>query len=201
VTFVVDEEGIIRARFSDEGYATRRTAASILALRGEDVAAAQEIRAEHVQVRTHLSNTSAFPGNLITLVLEVEFDKGLHAYAPGTEGYRALALSLEPQSLLSYGETVYPPSHPYLFRPLKETVAVFEGRIRLSRDVRLAVGPDVGEFLKSPDPVLAIRGRLDYQACSDRVCYPPRTLPLTWTLKVRPLERERPPESLQRRMH
>ena len=40
-----------------------------------------------------------------------------------------------------------------------------------------------------------------YQVCSHKVCYPPRTLHLSWTLKVRPLERERPPEPLRRKMH
>ena len=140
------------------------------------------------------------PGNRISLIVDIELGDGIHAYAPGSKGYRALELRLEPQPLLSFAETAYPPSHPYVFRPLKETVPVFEGRVRLTRDVTLAGGKEMAELLQSPDPSLTIRGNLDYQVCSDKVCYPPRALQLSWTLKVRPLERERPPEPLRRKM-
>lgn len=193
-TFIVDEKGIVVTKLSDEGYVTRRTAASILAHEGQDAFPGQELSGEHVRVRTFLSNPFASPGNRITLVLTLELDKGLHAYAPGTKGYRALVFHLEPQPLLSYAETVYPPSHPYVFRPLHETVAVFADRVRLLRDVTLAGGKEMGELLRSPEPSLTIRGSLDYQVCSDSVCFPPRTLPLTWSLSVLPLDRERSAE-------
>jgi len=177
---------------------TRRTAASILALEGETPASSPEVEAEHITVRTSLRNDVAFPGNRITIVVDIEVGKGFHAYAPGSRSYQALELRLEPQPLLSFGEAVYPPSRPYLFRPLNEVVPVFEGRIRLVRDVILAGGREMAELLRSEEPALTIRGHLHYQVCSDTVCYPPRALPLSWTVKVRPLERERPPEALRR---
>ncbi len=200
VTFITDERGVVRSKFFEGSYVNRRTAASILATEGDGAPTAQEVEAEHLTVRSALSNEEAFPGNRISLVVDMELGHGIHAYAPGSRGYRALELRLEPQPLLIFGETVYPPSHPYVFRPLKETVPVFEGRLRLTRDLTLAGGKEMAELLKSPDPALAIRGTLEYQVCSDRVCYPPRALPLTWTLKIRPLERERPPENLQRKL-
>jgi DsbC/DsbD-like thiol-disulfide interchange protein len=199
VTFITDERGVVRSKFFEGSYVNRRTAASILALEG-DTPTAQEVAAEHVTVRSALSNEEAFPGNRISLIVDVDLQKGIHAYAPGSKGYRALELQLESQPLLSFGETVYPPSHPYVFRPLKETVPVFEGRVRLARDVTLAGGKDMAELLRSPDPSLTIRGELQYQVCSETVCYPPRALPLAWTVKVRPLERERPPEALRRKL-
>lgn len=199
MTFIADEHGIVRSRFFEGSYVNRRTAASILALEGEAGAPARDVKAEHLTVRTFSSNEEAFPGNRLTLTVDVELAKGVHAYAPGSRGYRALELRLEPQPLLSFGETVYPTSHPYVFRPLEETVPVFEGRVRLTRDITLAGGKETADLLRSPDPTLTIRGSLEYQVCSDRVCYPPRSLPMSWTLKVRPLERERPPEPLQRK--
>jgi hypothetical protein len=30
---------------------------------------------------------------------------------------------------------------------------------------------------------------LRYQACDDKVCYPPKDLPVTWTISLKPLER------------
>jgi peroxiredoxin len=201
MTFVTDEHGVVLSKFFEGSYVNRRTAASILALEGDTAASTRDVKAEYLTLRTFLSNDEAFPGNRITLTIDIELARGLHAYAPGSKGYRALELRREPQPLVSFGETVYPPSHPYVFRPLKETVPVFEGHVRLLRDLTLAGGKEMAALLRSADPTLTIRGSLEYQVCSDRVCYPPRTLPMSWTLKARPLERERPPEALQRKMH
>jgi hypothetical protein len=33
---------------------------------------------------------------------------------------------------------------------------------------------------------------IEYQACDDKVCFNPATVPVTWTLTLRPLVRERP---------
>ena len=39
---------------------------------------------------------------------------------------------------------------------------------------------------------LVLTGTLEYQACDDSICYNPTSIPLTWTLKFRPLITERP---------
>jgi len=38
---------------------------------------------------------------------------------------------------------------------------------------------------------LTIKGVLNYQAYDDKVCFTPQTVPLTWTVTVRQLDRER----------
>ena len=143
MTFITDERGVVRSKFFEGSYVNRRTAASILAIEGDSAAAAREVKAEHLTVRSSLSNEEAFPGNRISLIVDIELESGMHAYAPGSRGYRALDLRLETQPLLSFGDTVHPPSHPYVFRPLQETVPVFEGRVRLTRDVTLAGGKEM----------------------------------------------------------
>ena len=57
----------------------------------------------------------------------------------------------------------------------------------------------MAEVLKTPEPAVTITGTLESQVCSDAVCYPPSSLPLSFTIKVRPLDRERPPETLQKK--
>ena len=37
-----------------------------------------------------------------------------------------------------------------------------------------------------------IQATLDYQACDDKVCFNPQSVPLSWTVALRPLDRERP---------
>jgi hypothetical protein len=38
---------------------------------------------------------------------------------------------------------------------------------------------------------LTLKGTLTYQACDERICFSPQSVPLTWTVAVRQLDRER----------
>jgi len=195
-TFVTDATGRVTARFFEAAYAKRRTAGSVLALAG-DVPRwpGGEVRSRAFILRTSQSNRAAAPGQRLTLVLDFEMLPKMHAYAPGVTSYRALELRLEPDPLVTVHETVFPPSRPYFFAPLEETVPVFEGSFRITRDVSLAGGRDLAEALKASEPRLEIRGTLEYQACSDLVCYPPASLPLSFTVDLLPLDRERSPKA------
>lgn len=197
-TYVTDASGVIRSRLFEKGYVERRTAASLLALAGDDPKSLSEsVDNQAFALRTSLSNRMAAPGQRVTLVLDFEMKQGMHAYAPGVQGYRALELRLDPEPLVTVHATVFPPSRPYLFAPLNETVPVFEGRFRVTKDVSLAGGRELAEALKAAAPRIELRGVLDYQACSDRICYPPASLPLRFTLELVPLDRERSPEAIR----
>jgi DsbC/DsbD-like thiol-disulfide interchange protein len=197
-TLVVDPRGRVRTKLFEKTYAERRTAGSLLVLEGESgAAAASEVRTDHFVLRLSASNATVAAGNRVTLVLDFEMGEKKHAYAPGVQGYRPLALRLDPQPLVSVHDPVYPAPQDYVYAPLRETVPVFEGRFRVLQDVTLAGGREVAERLRSGDDRLSITGRLDYQVCSDRACFPPASLPVTWTLKLVPLDRERSPEALR----
>jgi hypothetical protein len=199
-TFVTNAAGVVEARFFEDSYQERRTAASLLAVAGDTPGdAVQQVQNAAFTLRTSLSNREAAPGQRITLVLDFEMQPGMHAYAPGTTGYRALALRLDPQPLVTVHEVAFPASRPYLFAPLDETVPVFEGRFRVTCDVTLVAGrdPALAQALAAPNPSLEITGTLEYQSCSDRVCYPPATQPLGWRVGLIPLDRERSPPAIQ----
>jgi hypothetical protein len=199
-TFVLDPKGIVRSRFFEKTYVERRTAASMLALSGETPGvAAREASTPAFDLRASASNAEAAPGQRVTLVLDFEMKPKLHAYAPGVRGYRPLRLVLDPQPLVTVHEPAFPASRPYLFAPLDETVPVFEGRFRITQDLTLGDGRALADLLKTADPRLDVTGRLEYQACSDTVCYAPGVLPLRWTISVVPLDRERSPEAIQHR--
>ncbi|HSB61113.1 MAG TPA: protein-disulfide reductase DsbD domain-containing protein, partial [Vicinamibacteria bacterium] len=154
---------------------------------------------DHFLLRLAASNREVTPGNRVTLVLDFEMGEGRHAYAPGAEGYRPLRLRLDGHPLVTVHEPAYPPSRPFEFKPLAETVPVYDGRFRLLQDVTLADGGAFAELLKAPDPTLALTGALDYQVCSETVCYPPASLPLSWSFRVLSLDRERAPEAIRHR--
>jgi hypothetical protein len=39
--------------------------------------------------------------------------------------------------------------------------------------------------------MLTINGVLNYQACDDTVCFTPQSVPLSWTIGLKPLDTER----------
>jgi hypothetical protein len=199
-TFVTDARGIVRSKLFEKTYVERRTAASLLTLAGgtaSDPSSSIETSTPTFTVRVSSSNREAAPGQRLTLVLDFEMKPTMHVYAPGVQGYRPLRLRLDPQPLLTVHETAFSPSRPYHFAPLHETVPVFEGSFRVTQDVTLASGRDFAELLKTPDPKLDVTGAIEHQVCSDRVCYPPAVLPVHWTIRVFPLDRERVPEAIQ----
>jgi len=198
-TIVMDAKGIVRAKYFEEGYQPRRTAASVLVLEGDSGAGEQTIQTDHFVLRTSVSDGDAYPGNRITLVLDFEMTDGRHAYAPGAAKYRVLNLELERSPRFEPEETVYPEAQTFHFEPLDETVPVFEGRFRLLQDVTLATGKEINALAASSDATLTLTGTLGYQVCSDKVCFPPDTLALSWSVRLLPMEMERVPEALRRK--
>jgi DsbC/DsbD-like thiol-disulfide interchange protein len=97
---------------------------------------------------------------------------GIHVYAPGNEDYTPVAVTLQPAEGVTFGAPVYPKAEPYFFAPLKETVRVYSKPFTLRVPVRVTAAALAGE-------PLALRGTLDYQACDDRLCFPPQSAPFT----------------------
>lgn len=184
-SFLVDETGVVREKFFEASSEYRRTAGSILVLLGEQGAATTSLRTDHFSLRASASNTELVPGQRFTLVLDFELQEHHHAYAPGVHSYRPLRLLPDPDPLFVFHEPRLPEPREFYFAPLKETVPVFEGRFRYLQDVTLEYRPALARLGAEASFDTAVSGRLEYQICSDRVCYPPGSLPLRWPLKVR----------------
>ena len=200
-TYIANAKGVIESKFFEKTYAERRTAASLLAGAGDATASASaEIRNDQFVLTTSASNATVALGHRVTLALDFEMAKTMHAYAPGDHRYRPLSLRLDAHPLVTPHDLVLPKSQPYTFKPLKETVPVYAGRFRVLQDVTIS-GPtkEMQEALKAESPSVNLTGELSYQVCTDSVCYPPATLPVKWTLKLIPLDRERAPEALRKK--
>jgi len=130
----------------------------------------------HLSFIASLSPDVARPGGRLSLVVDVVPKKKMHVYAPGTK-YRAVTVKLNSQAFLKASPTVYPKPSIYLFKPLKEQVLVYSEPFKLTMNIAVgAVTPRM--------PPLRITGTLSYQACDDRVCYLPESVPLEWNLPV-----------------
>ena len=82
------------------------------------------------------------------------------------------------QKATTIGKTIYPKSELLFFAPLKETVPVYQKPFRLTRE--LSVARSV-----TPGTRLTLAGAVDYQACDDKVCFIPASVPVGWTITVR----------------
>jgi hypothetical protein len=138
----------------------------------------------HLTFTAALSPTVIEPGTRMSIVVDVVPKKGIHVYAPGTK-YRPIAIALRPDALLRIDAPVYPKPTPYIFKPLNEEVLVYDAPFRLALDV-IAGSADAQRARWRRGSELAIKGTLEYQACNDTVCYLPVSVPVQWTVRVKP---------------
>ena len=102
-----------------------------------------------------------------------------------------IAVTLEPQPVFQVRPMQYPRSEIYFFKPLKERVPVFQKPFALRQDVLLDGTPQSQAALRGRDSV-TLTGTLEYQACDDKICFNPESVPLSWTFALRPIVLERP---------
>jgi DsbC/DsbD-like thiol-disulfide interchange protein len=136
----------------------------------------------HLAFTATLAPDIVTPGTKMSLAVDVRPKKGMHVYAPGTM-YRPVAIAIEPNSALQIHETIYPPPTSYHFRPLNEDVLVYEKPFRLTLEITPGWTPVQREILRTQDR-LTIKGRLTYQACDDKVCFLPASVPFEWIVTI-----------------
>ena len=192
-TFILDRKGRVTSRFFEDFYIERNTVSSLLVRVGANAASltATKISSAHLDVTTYPSDPAVAPGNRFSLVLDIKPGPNIHVYAPGAKGYRAIALTIAAQPNVRVLPVQYPASQTYFFRPLNERVPVFQKPFTLVQEVILEGTPQAQAALRGKENV-TLNGTLDYQACDDRQCFNPASVPLSWTLALRPLVRERP---------
>jgi DsbC/DsbD-like thiol-disulfide interchange protein len=136
----------------------------------------------HLAFTASLSPDIVRPGTTLLLAVDVRPKTGIHVYAPGTQ-YRPVAIAIEPNPALSIDEVVYPRPMSYLFKPLNESVLVYERPFRLTLHMTVGGTPAQVAALTA-ESRLTIKGQLTYQACDEKVCYLPVSMPLDWSLTV-----------------
>jgi DsbC/DsbD-like thiol-disulfide interchange protein len=153
-------------------------AATMLHAQGPNGAAplpelAPVVTAPHLTIALGTSTGPVSPGSKVSLWVDVTPDPGVHVYAPGTVGYKPIALTLKPSKTITAGKTRYPASHLAVLAG--DAVQVFDEPFRLTREVTVAKSV-------KPRTSLVVSGTLDYQACDDKVCFVPASVPVSWTI-------------------
>lgn len=119
-------------------------------------------------------------GEAAEVVVEVKVREGFHIQANPASRPQLIAtrLDLSGGKGLSPGRALYPEGKPYKVGGLAMTVSTYDGRFELKVPVKAstAAGPGKQE----------LSGRIRYQACDDKVCFPPTMAKFTAPVEVLP---------------
>ena len=197
-TYVIDPKGVIVSRNFEEAYQERDSAASIVAALqtsssstasgkpGTQLSAGTELMGKYVKLRLGATDAIAAPGHRITLTMDVTPGPKIHVYAPGQTGYISIALKMNDSPDWKTAAPLFPRPSPFV-DPVGERVQVFDKAFRVTQDLTLTLTPSMRQRATARES-LVVAGSFEYQACDDKVCYRPETLPVQWTLSLTPIE-------------
>ena len=187
-TFIVDRSGRVKARFFEDSYTVRNTVSNIrVRLNNLNTSvAATRVASKQLDVVTYPSDTAIAPGNRFSIVAQITPHNGVHVYAPGAGNYKVVELKVLPSKYIRTFKTAYPKSEVYFFKPLNERVPTYQKPFTISQDVVLDGQASTRTALNG-QTAMTIGGALTYQACDDRLCYDQVTLPLSWTVGLKPI--------------
>jgi hypothetical protein len=199
-TYVVDPNGVVVSKYFEDDYRERVSASTILARDFGDTggSAGSAIEAKQLRITTGASVPVARPQERIVLSVDLALKPRMHVYAPGVVDYIPIEWKLEEGAFLKAHALRYPPSRKMHLKAIKEIVPVYEGQVRLSREITFGAENALRPLLTTSGEFV-LKGSLRYQACDDRKCYTPETVPLEWRFPFEGLERERAPAELQRK--
>lgn len=197
VTFIVNPKGIIEHKYFEDDYRERQTLSGILIkdFGLNPTAARENPKAKHITLESLASTGIIRPGQKILLAIDLDIPQGFHLYAPGVEGYHAVDWTMSESAVAKPLAVAFPKSRILYLKAIEEKVPVFEGKIRLTRDITIAADKAVRAAAK--DSKVTLEGGLKYQACNERLCYPPETVKVTWTFDLEAHDSERVPAELR----
>ncbi|MBY0369830.1 protein-disulfide reductase DsbD N-terminal domain-containing protein [bacterium] len=107
------------------------------------------------------------PGQMGKVVVEASIKQGFHIQANPASMPRLIPtkVNLVGGSEIEVGKVVYPKSQPYKVAGLESAVATYAGRVEFEIPVTVAAGAKAGKR--------ELDGDVRYQACDDKLCFPP----------------------------
>jgi thioredoxin:protein disulfide reductase len=127
-----------------------------------------------------LETDGAHAGSTVKAAVVAEVASGYHIndHVPSLDYLIPTELKLQPLGPLTVATTKYPKGSPQKFSFLDTPISVYQGKLIVGAEIKVASGTQPGDY--------TLKGSLDYQACNDRACLPPTSLPLTLSVKVVP---------------
>jgi hypothetical protein len=139
----------------------------------------------HMRITVSGPSRAIAPGARVSLRVEVTPKPKMHVYAPDQQDYIPISLAVAKSGDYAAHAPAFPPAETLFFKPLNETQLVYSKPFRIVQDVTIGRTPAVRRLARTAGGSIAIGGTLRYQACDDSLCYPPRNVPVTWTVLLR----------------
>jgi len=197
--FFIDTQGVIREKFFETKYRQRFSGNNVIGKLfpelGDEVT--DSVDAPHLSLAVEQSDRATYPGGRITLSAKVQLPPDVHVYSPGVQGYKSIALVMEPAPGMELTPVNYPKAKVLYLPAIKEKVPVFEGQFRLTQDLKVSSEANFSSSLGTDGKTFTIAGKLEYQACDSKICYIPTSVPIHWQVQVLPLDRQRAPEDIR----
>ena len=151
-------------------------AALALLLAAPSLAAAQ-LRGIRADV-TPIVESAGRPGATVRAALLVKLPERFHVQsnAPRDPAFIPTVLTIDAPAGIRATEVVFPKATDLKQVGQAQPLAVFEHEFAIGVQFELASGVTTG--------AVDVPARLRYQACDDRLCYPPATADIRWTLNV-----------------
>jgi hypothetical protein len=137
----------------------------------------------HLTVNTSISASAVKAGDKLSLSFAVTPKRNMHVYAPGKHDYQVIAVKIDPQPWLKVAPTSYPPSEIYHFKELDEKVETYGKPFTLVQEITILDTAAAKKALAAAP--IKLTGKLEYQACDDKVCYAPARVPVSFELSVK----------------
>ena len=155
----------------------RRLAAALALLIVAPTLAWAQFRGPRAEL-TPLVESEARAGGTARAALQVRLPPQLHVQsnAPRDPSLIPTELTFSPPAGVRATEIVFPKATDFEQVGLPQPLAVFE------HEFAIGVQFDVAEG--TAPATIDVPGRLRYQACDDKVCFPPQTADVRWTLTV-----------------
>jgi Disulphide bond corrector protein DsbC len=137
------------------------------------------------------TNLTRGKASIINFNFRIESGFHINSNKPSAEYLIPTILHLDPPTDLMVGKITYPPGEDmaFAFSPT-EKLSVYSGEFTVSASVKPLSSVLYGQY--------EFHGTLRYQACDKAACYPPKSLPVRFEVKVvkpPPPPKKNPPQS------
>jgi hypothetical protein len=128
-------------------------------------------------VSAPLATVTRGQAGLVRLRFHIAGGYHINSHKPKEEFLIPTALKLDAPTDIAITKTTYPPAEELSFEfDPNEKLSVYTGDFTITVGVRPLKDVTQGKY--------AVHGTLRYQACDNRACYPPKTLPVDFEVKV-----------------
>lgn len=149
-----------------------------LALGG--VPSSAQLRTPRAELTPAVQQQATPPGQTVAVQLRVELPEDIHVQSdnPREDYLIPTVLTFAPPSGVTVEGVEYPVATDWFLEGQEEPLAVFGDEFTIEARLALATNVSPGE--------LVVPGLFQYQACDDRVCFPPATEAVEWRVQVGP---------------